>query len=55
MELRSRHAKVESIEGEQVGEAEIGWTQNIGAQEFKQLEVNVARLSELAEATEADT
>ncbi|MEC7679753.1 MAG: hypothetical protein VX694_10820 [Planctomycetota bacterium] len=44
-------AKVESIEGEQVGEAEIGWTQNIGAQEFKQLEVNVARLSELAEAT----
>ena len=41
-------AEVNSLDGTRIGEAESGWTQNAGAQEFKQLAVNRERLAQLA-------
>jgi hypothetical protein len=44
-------AKVDSLDGVRVGEAETGWTQNAGAEEFRQLSINRDGLEELAKAT----
>lgn len=45
------NAKVESISGEFIGTADVGGTQNVGADEFKRIEINRDRLKEIAELT----
>ena len=45
------NASVESISGEYIGTADVGWTQNVGADEFRQLEINRDRLEEIARRT----
>lgn len=44
-------AEVQSLDGTRVGEAQSGWSQNTGAEEFSRLAVNTQRLEQLAKET----
>lgn len=44
-------ASATALDGTDLGTAEAGWTQNVGAEEFKRLGINIGRLEELARQT----